>query len=61
MQPIDKYTYENVVPSKDKNFSTNSKLNNTNDLFKFRKKKSLIEHVKIINKYILTVVLFFFF
>jgi len=61
MQPTDKYIYENLVPSKDKNFSTNSRLNNTNDLFKFSNKKSLIEHVKIINKYILTVVLFFFF
>ena len=61
MQPTDKYIYENVVPSKDNNFSTNSGLHNSNDLFRFRNKKSLIEHVKIINKYTLTVVLFFFF
>ncbi len=61
MQPTDKYIYENVVPSKDNNFSTNSRLHNSNDLFRFRNKKSLIEHVKIINKYTLTVVLFFFF
>ena len=61
MQPTDKYIYENVVPSKNKNFSTNLKFNDTNDLFELEKKKSLIHHVKKINKYILTVVLFFFF
>ena len=39
MQPTDKYIYENVVPSKNKNFSTNLKFNDTNDLFEVRKKK----------------------
>ena len=61
MQPTDKYIYENVVPSKDKNFSANSRLHNSSDLFRFKNKKSLIEHVNIIKKYTLTVVLFFFF
>ena len=61
MQPTDKYIYENEVPSKENNFSKNSRLHNSNDLFRFRNKKSLIEHVKIINKYTLTVVVFFFF
>jgi len=60
MQPTDKYIYENVVPSKNKSFSTNLRFNDTNDLFELEKKKKLIQHTKKINKYTLTVVLFFF-
>ena len=61
MQPTDKYIYENVLPSKNKNFSTNLRFNDTNDLFEFEKKKHLIHHVKKINKYILLIICFFFF
>ena len=61
MQPTDKYIYENVLPSKNKNFSTNLRFNDTNDLFEFEKKKYLIHHAKKINKYILLIILFFFF
>ena len=61
MQPTDKYIYENVVPSKNKNFSTNLRFNDNNDLFEFEKKKDLIQHTRIVNKYILAVILFFFF
>ena len=60
MEPTDKYTYENVVPSKNKNFSTNLNFNDKNDLFELDKKKSLIEHTKKINTYTLTIVLIFF-
>ena len=60
MLPTDKYIYENVVPSKNKNFSTNLSFKDTNDLFELEKKKSLIQHAKKINKYILTIVLIFF-
>ena len=60
MQPTDKYIYENVVPSRNKNFSTNLKFKDTNDLFELEKKKDLIHHAKKMNKYILTVILFFF-
>ena len=60
MQPTDKYIYENVVPSRNKNFSTNLKFKDTNDLFELEKKKDLVQHAKKINKYILTVILFFF-
>ena len=41
MQPTDKYIYENVLTSKNKNFSTNLRFNDTNDLFEFEKKKIL--------------------
>ena len=61
MQPTDKYIYENVLTSKNKNFSTNLRFNDTNDLFEFEKKKYLIHHVKKINKYILLIICFFFF
>ena len=61
MQPTDKYIYENVVPSKNKNFTTNLRFNDQNDLFEFEKKKDLIQHTKIVNKYILAIILFFFF
>ena len=61
MQPTDKYIYENVVPSRNKNFSTNLKFKDTNDLFELEKKKDLIQHVKKINKYILLIICFFFF
>ncbi len=60
MQPTDKYIYENVVPSRNKNFSTNLKFKDTNDLFESEKKKDLVQHAKKINKYILTVILLFF-
>jgi len=60
MQPTDKYIYENVVPSKSKIFSTNLKFKDTNDLFELEKKRDLIHHAKKINKYILTIILFFF-
>ena len=60
MQPTDKYIYENVVPSRNNNFSTNLKFKDTNDLFELEKKKDLVQHAKKINKYILTVILFFF-
>ena len=52
MHPTDKYIYENVLPSKNKNFSTNLKFNATNDLFNVEKKKHLIHHAKKINKYV---------
>ena len=61
MQPTDKYIYENVLTSKNKNFSANLSSNDTNDLFEFEKKKYLIHHVKKINKYILLIICFFFF
>ena len=60
MQPTDKYIYENVVPSRNKNFSTNLKFKDTNDLFELEKKKDLVQHAKQINRYILIVILFFF-
>ena len=60
MQPTDKYIYENVVPSRNKNFSINLKFKDTNDLFESEKKKDLVQHAKKINKYILTVILLFF-
>ena len=61
MQPTDKYIYENVVPSKNKNFTTNLRFSDQNDLFEFEKRKDLIQHTRIVNKYILAVILFFFF
>ena len=60
MQPTDKYIYENVVPSRSNSFSTNLKFRDTNDLFELEKKRDLIHHAKKINKYILTIILFFF-
>ena len=60
MQPTDKYIYENVVPSRNKNFSTNLKFKDENDLFDLERKKDLVQHARKINKYILTVILFFF-
>ena len=60
MQPTDKYIYENVVPSRKKNFSINLKFKDTNDLFELEKKTHLIQHAKKINRYILTLILFFF-
>ena len=61
MQPTDKYIYENDLPSKNKNFSTNLRFNDTNDLLEVEKKKHLIHHAKKINKYILLIIYFFFF
>ncbi len=60
MQPTDKYIYENVVPSRNKNFSTNLKFKDENDLFDLERKKDLVQHARKVNKYILTVILFFF-
>ena len=60
MQPTDKYIYENVIPSRSKNFSTNLKFKDTNDLLELEKKRDLVHHAKKINKYILTIILFFF-
>ncbi len=39
MQPTDKYIYENVFPSRNKNLSTNLKFKDENDLFNLEKKK----------------------
>ena len=61
MHPTDKYIYENVLPSKNKNFSTNLRFNDTNDLFNVEKKKHLIHHAKKINKYVFLIICFFFF
>ena len=61
MQPTDKYIYENVLPSKNKDFSTNLRFKDAKDLFEFEKKKYLIHHVKKINKYIFFFCCFFFF
>ncbi len=61
MHPTDKYIYENVLPSKNKNFSTNFRFNATNDLFNVEKKKHLIHHAKKINKYVFLIICFFFF
>ncbi|MAI60228.1 MAG: hypothetical protein CMM92_04330 [Rickettsiales bacterium] len=60
MQPTDKYIYENVFPSRNKNLSTNLKFKDENDLFNLEKKKDLVQHAKKINKYVLTLILFFF-
>ena len=46
---------------RNKNFSTNLRFKDTNDLFEVRKKKNLIQHAKKINKYILTIIFFFLF
>ena len=60
MLPTDKYIYENTIPSKNRNFSSNLSFKDTNDLLELEKKKSLIQHTKKINKYVLIIVLFFF-
>ena len=57
----DKYFFENVVPTKRKDFSTNLKLNDANDLLDNQKKMELLFFSQKVNKIIFMGIIFFFF
>ena len=56
----DKYFFENVIPTKRKDFSTNLKLNDSNDLLDNQKKAELLFFSLKVNKTIFIGIIFFF-
>tara|TARA_B100000287_G_C20673686_1_gene794416 strand:+ start:3392 stop:5062 length:1671 start_codon:yes stop_codon:yes gene_type:complete len=56
----DKYFFENVIPTKRKDFSTNLKLNDSNDLLDNQKKAELLFFSRKVNKTIFMGIIFFF-
>ena len=60
MYTSDKYNFENVVPNKRRNLSTNLKFKDQNDLIELEKKEDILNFSKFISNIILMIIMCFF-